>query len=406
MNVEKNFFLQGVTSAAKATVRNTVGSSSVPIRIFWLGILIFIIIGLAFGLWWLAQQCTGYNAMYFEHFADASGETKTDVSGAKKIDMSGNEPPKTFAEFLNKVILKNLNDTKTNLMTANNRLDDIMEDLDTAKDNICDVLDDIQTNFVQSRLSGVDPTLAKQPKSEQDKKLAIRKERALKDWKRRKTIWTKRNYLPVVECFNTTGSDSTAVAIVQINTTCDDIEDTLANLQEQINSPDIQDVVKLFNSVYGGVQFSTPFLMNTAVVVSNNVSTIRNMAKPDVKPDAPPAATEDKAAAATPEAAAKPAATEATPATPAAEPTTEGFADIVGFMNTFTTSYSDVHKKYNDTINQASSVTRQINSFITMVDDLKKRTADSKELNKKIKKANKELKDGKVTPAYMDEKPK
>ena len=209
MNVEKNFFLQGVTSAAKATVRNTVGSSSVPIRIFWLGILIFIIIGLAFGLWWLAQQCTGYNAMYFEHFKDVSGATKTDVSGAKKtdisgakkIDMSGNEPPKTFPEFLNKVILKSLNDTKTNLMTANNRLDDIMEDLDTAKDNICDVLDDIQTNFVQSRMSGIDPTLAKQPKSEQDKKLAIRKERALKDWKRRKTVWTKRNYFTVVECF-------------------------------------------------------------------------------------------------------------------------------------------------------------------------------------------------------------
>ena len=163
MNVEKNFFLHGVSSTVKATVRNTVGSSSVPIRIFWLGILIFVIIGLAFGLWWLAQQCTGYNAMSFEHFVD--------VSGAKKIDISGNEPPKTFVEFLNKVILKSLNDTKTNLMTANNRLDNIMEDLDTAKDNICDVLDDIQTNFVQSRMSNVDPMLAKQPKSEQDKKL-------------------------------------------------------------------------------------------------------------------------------------------------------------------------------------------------------------------------------------------
>jgi hypothetical protein len=41
-----------------------------------------------------------------------------------------------------------------------------------------------------------------------------------------------------------------------------------------------------------------------------------------------------------------------------------------------------------------------------MVDALKKRTADSKELNTKMKKANKDLKDGKVTPAYMDEKPK
>jgi hypothetical protein len=170
-----------------------------------------------------------------------------------------------------------------------------MEDLDTAKDNICDVLDDIQSNFVQSRMSGVDPMLAKQPKSEQDKKLAKRKERALKDWKRRKTVWSKRNNLTVVECFDNAGSDSTAVAIVQINTTCDDIEDTLANLQEQINSPDIQEVVKLFYSVYGGVEFSNPFLMNTAVVVSNNVSTIRNMKKPDVKPDAPPAAKEEKA---------------------------------------------------------------------------------------------------------------
>ena len=400
MNVEKNFFLQGVTSAAKATVKNTVGSSSVPIRVFWLGILIFIIIGLAFGLWWLAQQCTGYNAMYFEHFEDASG--------AKKPDISGNEPPKTFSEFLNKIILKSLNDTKTNLMTTNNRLDDIMEDLDTAKDNICDVLDDIQTNFVQSRLSGVDPTLAKQLKSEQDKKLAIRQERALKDWKRRKAVWIKRNNLTVVECFDTAGTDSTAAAIVQINTTCDDIEDILVNLQEQINSPDIQDVVKLYISVYGGVQFSTPFLMNTAVVISNNVSTIRNMPKPDVKPT--PAATEDKAAATTPAAPAaeaKPAAPAEAPAAPAATPAAvEGFKDIGDFFITFTKSYPDVNKKYSDTVNQANSIIGQINHFITMVDALKKRTADAKALNKKLKQSNQDLKDGKVTPAYMDEKPK
>lgn len=382
MNVEKNFFLQGVSSTVKATVRNTVGSSSVPIRIFWLGILIFIIIGLAFGLWWLAQQCTGYNAMSFEHFADASGATKTDISGSKTPP-----PPQTLADFLNQVILKNVNDTKTNLMMANNRLDDIMGDLDSAKDNICGVLDDIQNNFVQSRLSGVDPMLAKQPPEEQAKKLAIRKERALKDWKRRKDVWTKRHNEPIVECFDAAGADPVAAAIVQINTVCDDVADTLANLQEQIHSPEIQDVVKSYFSIHGGLQFSTPFLMNTAVVISNNVSTIRNMPKPDVTPETKPAEKEEKPAG-------------------TAAPTTEGFEDIGNFMKIFIMSYPDVNKKYNDTVNQANNMTRQINQFITVVDDLKKRTADAKALNTKMNKSNQDLKDGKVTPAYMDDKPK
>ena len=75
-------------------------------------------------------------------------------------------------------------------------------------------------------------------------------------------------------------------------------------------------------------------------------------------------------------------------------------------MKAFTTYYPDLNKKYNDTVNQAAGTTVQINNFISMVEALKKQTADAKAFNIKMKKLNKDLIDGKITPAYLDDKPK
>ena len=387
MNVEKNFFFQGVTNVAKATLRNTVGSNSVPIRIFWLGILILLVIAFAFGVWWLAQRCTGYNPTSFEHFADlSSAKSTTDISGGTPV-------PKTLGEYLQNFILKNANDTKNALMKASNSLDDAMDGLNDAKENICSVLEDIQSNFVSSHLSGVDPALASEPKDIQDKKIASRQARAQKDWERRKKIWTARHHQPLLECFydvsgatsgDLSGSvDPVSMAISQINSTCDDINDILTDLQDQIQSPDVQAVIQMVLSTDGSINFATPFMNNTAMIVVNNASIIRNMPKPNVV---------------------------STVSAGKNTTTTEGFDNmsdaVTTFNNQFKSNYPDVSQKYTTSTSQASSLTADISRFLDTVANLQKRAKDASDMNKKIKKTQQDIKDGKITPAFMDDKPK
>jgi hypothetical protein len=186
----------------------------------------------------------------------------------------------------------------------------------------------------------------------------------------------ERHHATLVECF----ANSEGSTLAQITTTCDDIEDILTNLQEQIQSSEIQEVVNLYFSIGSSVDFATPLLLNRAVVVSNNVSTIRDMPKPEVK-------TTDVSGA-----------------------VKEGFEgkkeDREKFMLQFMTQSPDIYKKYKDSSERANNMIRDIGRFFEGLKILQKRTVDMKDINSKMKTANQNLKDGKITPTYMEEKPK
>lgn len=297
---------------------------------------------------WLARQCIGARPRSFEHFEDASWETTA------------------FVPFL-QAKLTNLNTLKKSLGDMSDAVENTQDSLEGAKENICTVTENIHDTYVNAHMSGIDPTLAMADKVTQDKRLASRKARAERGWKRREAGFTAKHGLPLVECFANTST--VASLIVQIGTACDDITDTLANITELGKSPEFHDIITQFIAIEGNIQFTNPFLENNATITGNTVATIRDMPKPDVTAK------------------------------------TEGFDGGNPDPDTYyKNKYSSLAMKEATTIAAASEMITNGSKFLDAVQDLVARSKNALDVDKKTKAAMQELKNGKVTPAYMDEK--
>jgi len=352
MNVHEFF-----NNASNAVARNDAAALVIG-RFGIVGLTICAIIGLIMLIIWLAQQCLPARPMNFEHFEDGDWDNKT------------------FVPFLQEK-LKSLNTLKKDLDSVANNVENAQDNLEGAKEDICTVTEEIHDNYVNARMSGVDPTIANEDKATQDKKLASRQARAEHGWKRKQANFSKTHGRSLVECFDDkVDTSSKASILAQISTTCDDMNDKIEDIKELGQSKEFQETITMFISITGSIEFTKPFLLNNATITGNNLSNIRDMPKPDVT------ATTDVSGA----------------------KATEGFADADP-QKFFAMTYPDISNKYDATVSAATNMVSAAGNFLEAVKHIKGDAKDALTLSKKIKQTTQDLKDGKVTPAYLDEKP-
>lgn len=338
--------------ASDVVARND-GAALVIGRLTMVLLGVFAVIALLMLIIWLAQQCIGARPQNFEHFED-SWETKL------------------FVPYLQDK-LKGINELKKSLNSISDSVENAQDDLEGAKENICTVTEDIHDNYINARMSGIDPNLVSEPKDKQDKRIGSRKERAEKSWKRRQAEFKAKRGFPVVECFDVDTSTS-ATLIVQISTVCDDINDTVANITELSKSPEFQDVITRLMAIEGSIQFTTPFLVNNATVTGNNVATIRNIPKPE------------------------------NISTDVSSTKTEGFDGSLDPDTYYKNKYPEVAAKEAAAVAAATTMISSASHFLDSVKNLVSRSKNSLDVNNKTKATSVELQKGNITPAYMDEK--
>ena len=393
--------------ASEVVARND-ASALVIGRITMIVLGIVAIIGLLMIIIWLVNRCVGARPMNFEHYDNAPTDWETTK----------------YVPFL-QAKLTYLTKMKTEIGKMSEVIYDVEDSLDAGKENICSATESIRDDYINARMSGIDPNLATESKETQAKRLAARKARAENDWKRRQATFKAKSHKNLVECFDAKTSTSVSI-IIQISTTCDDIMDTINNLNEFFRSPEFGDVITHYYAIEGSIEFTTPFIVNNAIIVGNNVSTIRNMPKPDVSAQTSTGTTTATASATTVTPASKtdtkasttdtkdaPATADTTTdakdasvtadASATANTTTEGFDDPDPELY-YKTNNPDVAAKEASTIETASNFISGLPRFKGAIDMLVNKTKNSVDVIKKTKLTTKDLKDGKIMPAYLDKK--